>query len=63
MLMIKYPEQYGGAGGDSLASVIVAEETARECLSSSTTSLVQMLSGDCIFLYGTEEQKMKYMPG
>ncbi|MDR0453202.1 MAG: acyl-CoA dehydrogenase family protein [Deferribacteraceae bacterium] len=62
MLMIKYPEKYGGAGGDNLASAIVAEETARECLSSSTTSLVQMLSGDCIFLYGTEEQKMKYMP-
>ena len=62
MLMIKYPEQYGGSGGDALACAIVDEETARECLSSSTTSLVQMLAGDCLFLYGTEEQKMKYMP-
>lgn len=62
MLMIKYPARYGGADGDALASVIVAEETARECLSSSTTALVQMLAGDCLYLFGTEEQKMKYMP-
>ncbi|MDR2870724.1 MAG: acyl-CoA dehydrogenase family protein [Deferribacteraceae bacterium] len=62
MLMVKYPAKYGCGDMDTLASAIIAEETARECLSSSATALVQMLSGDCIWNFGTEEQKMKYMP-
>ncbi|GAB7141276.1 acyl-CoA dehydrogenase AcdA [Deferribacterales bacterium RsTz2092] len=62
MLMVKYPKQYGAIYDDNLCGAIVAEETARECLSSSTTGLVQMLSGDCIYKFGSEEQKMKYLP-
>lgn len=62
LVMIKYPTKYGGGGGDMLSYAIVAEELSRDCLSTSATVLVQSLAGDCIHMFGTEEQKMKYMP-
>jgi alkylation response protein AidB-like acyl-CoA dehydrogenase len=62
MLIIKIPAEYGGAGADVLSYSIVAEETARECLSTSSTLIVQSLVADCIYQFGTEAQKQKYLP-
>ena len=63
MLGIPFPQKYGGAGGDNLAYAICVEEIAKTC---GTTSVIicahTSLCSYPIYAYGTEEQKMKYLP-
>ena len=63
MLGIPFPKKYGGAGGDNLAYAIRVEEIAKTC---GTTSVIicahTSLCSYPIYAYGTEEQKMKYLP-
>ena len=63
MLGIPFPKKYGGAGGDNLAYSICVEEIAKTC---GTTSVIicahTSLCSYPIYAYGTEEQKMKYLP-
>lgn len=57
------PEQYGGAGRSYLDLCLVLEQLSRACHVSSM--VVQMnLNGPPLFLrlYGTEEQKQRYLP-
>lgn len=55
------PEQYGGAGADALATVIVIEEVARACASSSLIPAVNKLGSLPVQLAGSEELKQKYL--
>src|SRR3954451_13021133 len=55
------PEQYGGAGADSLATVIVIEEIARACVSSSLIPAVNKLGSLPVQIGGSEELKAKYL--
>ncbi|HEY0903979.1 MAG TPA: acyl-CoA dehydrogenase family protein [Marmoricola sp.] len=55
------PEQYGGAGADALATVIVIEEIARVCMSSSLIPAVNKLGSLPVQLAGSEELKEKYL--
>ena len=55
------PEQYGGAGADPLATVIVIEEVARACVSSSLIPAVNKLGSLPIEIGGSEEIKAKYL--
>lgn len=55
------PEQYGGAGADALATVIVIEEVARACMSSSLIPAVNKLGSMPIMIAGGEEIKQKYL--
>ena len=57
------PEEYGGAGGDFLYSVIVAEEMARTNFSGLTASLHSDIIVPYIVSFGSESQKKKYLPG
>ena len=63
MLGILFPKKYGGVGGDNLAYAICVEEIAKTC---GTTSVIicahTSLCSYPIYAYGTEEQKMKYLP-
>ena len=63
MLGIPFPKKYGGAGGDNLAYAICVEEIAKTC---GTTSVIicahTSLCSYPIYAYGTEEQKVKYLP-
>ena len=63
MLGIPFPKKYGGAGGDHLAYAICVEEIAKTC---GTTSVIicahTSLCSYPIYAYGTEEQKMEYLP-
>ena len=54
-------EEYGGAGGDALATAIVIEEVARACASSSLIPAVNKLGTMPIILAGSEELKKKYL--
>jgi butyryl-CoA dehydrogenase len=59
---IPWPEEYGGAGMDLMASVIVSEELARVDASHSiTVGAHTSLCGSPIYRWGTEEQKRKYL--
>jgi alkylation response protein AidB-like acyl-CoA dehydrogenase len=59
---IHIPEAYGGQGGDALAAVIVIEEVARACGSSSLIPAVNKLGTVPLLLSASEEIKRKYLP-
>ncbi|MBC6458137.1 acyl-CoA dehydrogenase [Actinomadura sp. HBU206391] len=58
---VHVPEAYGGAGADALATVIVIEEVARACASSSLIPAVNKLGTVPILLSGSEELKKRYL--
>jgi alkylation response protein AidB-like acyl-CoA dehydrogenase len=55
------PEEYGGAGADALATVLVIEEIARVCMSSSLIPAVNMLGSLPVLISGSEELKKHYL--
>ncbi len=55
------PEEHGGAGADALATVLVIEEVARACVSSSLIPAVNKLGSLPVQLVGSEELKQKYL--
>jgi alkylation response protein AidB-like acyl-CoA dehydrogenase len=55
------PTIYGGDGADSLATVIIIEEIARVCGSSSLIPAVNKLGSVPLMIAGSEEQKQKYL--
>ena len=63
LLGIPFPKKYGGAGGDNLAYAMTVEEIAKTC--GTTSVIICAHTSLCcypIYAYGTEEQKMKYLP-
>ncbi|MGV9244631.1 acyl-CoA dehydrogenase [Streptomyces sp. NPDC003710] len=58
---VHVPEEFGGAGADALATVIVIEEVARVCVSSSLIPAVNKLGSLPVILSGSEELKKKYL--
>jgi alkylation response protein AidB-like acyl-CoA dehydrogenase len=56
------PESYGGEGADALATVIIIEEVARACASSSLIPAVNKLGTVPILLSGSEDLKRRYLP-
>ncbi|MEU7378433.1 acyl-CoA dehydrogenase [Streptomyces sp. NPDC088337] len=58
---VHVPEEYGGAGADALATVVVIEEVARVCASSSLIPAVNKLGSLPVMLSGSEELKKRYL--
>ena len=59
---IPIPQEYGGAGADYLTQIIVVEELSQSCASTGfTVSIHAGIMCMLILLYGTEEQKKKYL--
>jgi len=59
---LPFPEEYGGAGADAISFAIVVEELSRACGSTGITYSAHIsLGGAPIHLFGTEEQKRKYL--
>lgn len=57
------PEKYGGQGMDTLAYIIAVEEIARiDGSQAATLAAHNSLGIGPLYYYGTEEQKMKYLP-
>jgi alkylation response protein AidB-like acyl-CoA dehydrogenase len=56
------PEQYGGLGKGCIELCIVVEELSRACVGISTSYAANALGSFPILLFGTEEQKNKYLP-
>jgi alkylation response protein AidB-like acyl-CoA dehydrogenase len=59
---VHIPEAYGGAGADAIATVIVIEEVARACASSSLIPAVNKLGTVPLLLSASEELKQRYLP-
>jgi alkylation response protein AidB-like acyl-CoA dehydrogenase len=62
-LGLSYPEEYGGQGGDYFASLVLAEEMPRaNCGGLSMAVAVQTdMATPPVHLFGTEEQKQRYL--
>ncbi|MFJ1975043.1 acyl-CoA dehydrogenase family protein [Streptomyces sp. NPDC087903] len=58
---VHVPEEYGGSGADALATVIVIEEVARACVSSSLIPAVNKLGSLPVILSGSEDLKKRYL--
>jgi alkylation response protein AidB-like acyl-CoA dehydrogenase len=56
------PEEYDGVGADALATVIVIEEVARACASSSLIPAVNKLASLGWITDGSPELKQRYLP-
>jgi alkylation response protein AidB-like acyl-CoA dehydrogenase len=61
LLGVNVEETYGGAGAGQLALLLVLEETARACGSTSVILTNQGLSSEPLMLAGSEEQKKKWL--
>lgn len=59
---LPFPEEYGGAGADTISFAIVTEELSRACASTGITYSAHIsLGGAPLNLFGTHEQKQKYL--
>lgn len=64
LLGITLPEKYGGQGLDYLSYIIAVEEIARvDSSPAATVAAHNSLGITPIYVYGTEEQRLKYLPG
>lgn len=62
LLGIPFPEEYGGAGMDNLSYAQCIEELSKVCASTGViVSAHTSLCATPIYLFGTEEQKQKYL--
>lgn len=64
LLGLALPEAYGGSGGDVFDLALVMEELARCCVA--TAFIVGQQNGfgaKAIALFGTEDQRSRYLPG
>ena len=59
---VSLPEEYGGFGGGVFENCVVIEELSRACIGVSVSFAGSGLGAYPIVLYGTEEQKKRYLP-
>jgi alkylation response protein AidB-like acyl-CoA dehydrogenase len=62
ILGLPFATEYGGTGTGTLMLQIAVEEIAKACASSSLILMVQELGSLPITLFGTDEQKQKWLP-
>jgi short/branched chain acyl-CoA dehydrogenase len=63
LMGIPFPEEYGGAGGDTLAYALAVEELTRVDSSVAITLCAHTSLGtQPLYLFGSEEQKREWMP-
>jgi len=62
MMGIPFPQEYGGAGADTLSYIIGVEELSYRCATHGVILSAHVsLGAHPIYKYGTEEQKEKYL--
>ncbi|MBO9334222.1 MAG: acyl-CoA dehydrogenase [Roseiflexus sp.] len=62
LMGLPFPEEYGGAGADSISTAIAIEEIARACGSTALIYAAHLGLGCApIAMFGTEEQKRRFL--
>ncbi|UOQ42940.1 acyl-CoA dehydrogenase family protein [Halobacillus salinarum] len=62
LLGIPFPEEYGGAGGDTISYALAVEEIGRVCGSTGLSYAAAVsLGASPIYYFGTEEQKQEFL--
>jgi len=62
LMGIPFPEEYGGSGGDTISYALAVEEIGKVCGSTGLSYAAAVsLGATPIYLFGTEEQKQKYL--
>ncbi|GGA36231.1 putative acyl-CoA dehydrogenase YngJ [Kroppenstedtia guangzhouensis] len=62
LMGLPFPEEYGGGGADSISFAIAVEELSRVCASTGITYSAHISLGCApLYLFGSEEQKQKYL--
>jgi len=62
-LAVNWPERYGGAGGTIVEKATLTEEMIRHGVPDNVHTLGIDIVGLAIFLFGTPEQKERFLPG
>jgi alkylation response protein AidB-like acyl-CoA dehydrogenase len=62
LMGLPFPEEYGGTGTGTLMLNVAIEEVARACASSALILMVQELGTLPIQLFGSDEQKERWLP-
>jgi butyryl-CoA dehydrogenase len=62
LMGVSMPEEYEGFGGGILEYCLVAEELSRVCLGIATSVVASGLGAMPILLFGSPEQRKKYLP-
>src|ERR671930_952218 len=63
LLGLPFPTEYGGTGTGTLMLNVAIEEVARACASSALMLMIQELGTLPIKLFGTDEQRRRFLPG
>jgi alkylation response protein AidB-like acyl-CoA dehydrogenase len=63
LLGTNVPEEYGGVDLDKMATLVVSEQISRSASFGATFGAQANLTILPIYMFGTEEQKRKYLPG
>jgi alkylation response protein AidB-like acyl-CoA dehydrogenase len=63
LLGTNVPEDYGGVDLDKIATLVVSEQISRNASFGATFGAQANLTVLPIYMFGTEEQKRKYLPG
>ncbi len=61
LLGVQIPEEYGGAGAGMLSLILVIEEVAKVCASTSVILTTQALASEPIHIAGSEKQKKTFL--
>jgi alkylation response protein AidB-like acyl-CoA dehydrogenase len=62
VLALPFPTEYGGTGTGTLMLQIAVEEIAKACASSALILMIQELGSLPIQMFGTDEQKRRWLP-
>jgi alkylation response protein AidB-like acyl-CoA dehydrogenase len=62
ILALPFEEEHGGTGTGTLMLQMAVEEIARECASSALILMIQELGSLPIALFGTDDQKQRWLP-
>lgn len=62
LMGVHIPEEYGGLGGGVLESCLVVEELSRVCTGVAVCCAASSLGSYPILLFGSEEQKRRWLP-
>src|SRR5947209_3990928 len=63
LMGVPFPEEYGGAGQSYVTFALIVEEVCRACASTGLIMDVNIsLCGEPILMFGTEEQKQRFLP-